>query len=218
MVTIMQENKELIYKGKGGVKVDLVRSAPGLCLSVENTPDKAGIIYGITSVLYARDWNIVSLSAEVNEDGDVHDLFIIEKGSDLSPLDLFIERRKLLEDLQEVLETDTTVMRYLSGFPVRMEKLKRYEKKKLEKRTEAPYLDLEALEGGLFSLRIETKDRPGLIFSLSRVLFHFYFDIVSMGSDTRNGRAFDLLYLRRLDEKAGESDKEILLEALKRAI
>lgn len=191
---------------KNGYDLRLKRENKKYKLYFKTQQNRIGIIYKISAVLYIKNWNILEMNAILSENGVVETTFLIEPIEKSPP---FFYKWALLKDINQLLNTDINVMTYVSKFPEKWNVL--HEQKQGNPVKLA--VKNNKKEGG-YDLFIETRDRPGLIFEITQILYRMYFNIVKMESVTRNSRAYDRILVIRDPDKAGKNDGDLLTDAL----
>lgn len=183
------------YSGKYIVKLSLQQN-------------RKGIIYKVTAVLFAHGYDILEANIETVE-GQVRDIFAIRNiyGKTLTST----EFDQIKKEIYELVFGDMLVIDYLNQFELPQAKPSSH----------VPSIYIYNPEGGDSTvLDIHTKDRPGLLFEISQLLYLMDIDILSVTATTeRNGMARDTFLIRiheteRLDNETQEKLKEGLLSFL----
>ena len=102
-------------------------------------------------------------------------------------------------------------MHYLSSYPKKLEELYSYHQK-----GHKPVIEIaDAPEGDHTILRVNTVDRPGLLFEISQLLYLLYVDIISFEAAGEGDNAKDIFLIRREDGTAIDAmGKQRIMEAL----
>lgn len=180
-------------------------------LSLSVNTNRMGILYSISAAMYMRKWNIVKAEARTIEGKGIVDTFIIE------PLGIGfakqIKARALMSDLNKLIRGDLTVVEYTSQKLFTLQKSAQFNKhtKKIIQITKQP-------NTRYWEISLETSDRPGLLFHITKALYLTYFDIITLDSYSRKGRAFDKLIVSREAGKETKNDDYILRESLSKII
>jgi len=180
-------------------------------LIVELPYDEPGILYKISAVLYIRNWNILELIAAPSDANGVFDKFVIKSMESGSIF--LVQKALLMSDLRYILKKEVSVSQYLLFFK---------EKIKLGKNMiysqPVVHVTKSKIEKNILIVKIFASDRPGLIFSVVEVLYHLYFNILNMSSDTKLDIAYDEIVVQRDPDKVSENDEKILKESLKNVL
>jgi UTP:GlnB (protein PII) uridylyltransferase len=171
--------------------------------------NRIGMLYKIAAVLYVQNWNIREMNALTREDGIVDDFFIIEPMEKRIP---YIMEYSLVSGIEKLLHSDLTVMKFVSKFPKKLKTLHKANREGSGK------VSVEEIQKGVYSVSLETHDRPGLIFEITQALYRLYFDIVRMDSTTIAHLAYDQLIVVRDPEKKSKKDALLLKEALDKVL
>lgn len=170
--------------------------------------NRKGIIYKVTAVLFAHGYDILEANIET-VDGQVRDIFVIKNiyGKPLTPS----EFNQIKQEIYELFFGDILVIDYLNQFQLPPREPSFY----------TPSVYIYNPEGSDATvLDIHTKDRPGLLFEISQLLYLLDIDILSVTATTeRGGMARDTFLIRiheteRLDKPTQEKLKEGLLSFL----
>jgi len=180
-------------------------------LIVEFPYDEPGILYKISAVLYIRNWNILELIATPSDADGVFDKFVI-KSMESGPIFL-VQKALLMSDLRYILKKEVSVSQYLMFF-----KEKRKTGINMIYSQPVVHVTKSKKEKNILIIKIFASDRPGLIFSVVEVLYHLYFNISSMRSDTKQNIAYDEIVVQRDLDKVSENDEKILKESLKNVL
>ncbi|MBP7283776.1 MAG: hypothetical protein KBA66_19475 [Leptospiraceae bacterium] len=138
--------------------------------------NEKGIIYKVTSVLFAHGWNIEEAVAETVDGQLVKDVFIIKNlfGQKMTDRDL----GQIKSDLYSLFYEGVSVIEYLekSGKDVNSYKKPFNSTVNL---FNPPSIDFTVLD-------IRTLDRPGLLYEISQILYLYNIDIISFTAKSEN--------------------------------
>ncbi|ALO25325.1 MULTISPECIES: hypothetical protein [Leptospira] len=182
---------------ESSIHVSCIPRDGSYALKVNVSNNEIGIIYRVTATLFARGWTIEEAVAETSQDGYISDIFIIKS----------VENFPMTEEALHVIQTDlremffqgVSVLNYLERFPNKMEYLQDKEKHPVE-------LSLFNSQGSDCTVMdLKMKDRPGIIFEVSQLLFLYGIDILSFKAMTNSDSVRDTFLLRlengdKLDE------------------
>lgn len=145
-------------------------------LKVTVSLNEKGIIYKVTSVLFAHGWDIEEAVAETVDGKLVKDVFIIRNlfGQKMTDKDL----SQIRSDLNSLFCEDVSVIEYIgkSGKDVNS-----YKKpfNSIVNLFNPPSIDFTVLD-------IRTLDRPGLLYEISQILYLYNIDIISFTAKSEN--------------------------------
>ncbi|MBK8395239.1 MAG: hypothetical protein IPL26_08340 [Leptospiraceae bacterium] len=154
-------------------------------LKIKVSLNEKGIIYKVTSVLFAHGWNIEEAVAETVDGNMVKDVFIIRNlfGQKMTDKDLNI----IKTDLNSLFYEGVSVVDYLekSGKDVNF-----YKKpfNSIVNLFNPPSIDFTVLD-------IRTLDRPGLLYEISQILYLSNVDIISFTAKSENKEIRDSFLL-----------------------
>lgn len=200
-----------LYK-KNMQTIDLTCTSKGnssYLLKVTVSHNEKGIIYKVTSVLFAHGWDIEEAIAETVDGRLVKDVFLIRnlQGEKLTDQ----EFQKIRNDLNSLFYEGNSVLEYLekSGKDVKSYK-KPYNS--TVNVFNPPSIDFTVLD-------IRTLDRPGLLYEISQVLYLYNIDIISFTAKSENNVIRDSFLIcspdtQRLSEVECNKLKEKLLSIL----
>jgi [protein-PII] uridylyltransferase len=153
-----------------------------LCLS-EN---ELGVIYRVTAVLFAYGWDILEANFGIDTTGQIEDLFLIHnfQGGKMGESEL----QKIRSDLDELFFQDLLVVDYLERFPS-LTLMRPSDQPPMIRIFNPSTTDSTILD-------IRTKDRPGLLFEISQLLYLLDIDIISVTAKSEDGIIRDSFLLR----------------------
>ncbi len=154
-------------------------------LIISNFKDEPGILYKITGVLFVYGWNIITAKIRTYEH-KIEDIFTIESID--SNLTMSISQLEKIErDLLELLENQVHITEYLAHFPEKTRKL--IQNTKPDPSTK---IDTEISDNGKkLKLFLVTKDKPGLLYFLSQILYLSNFNILEFIAITQDAMVRD---------------------------
>ncbi|WCL50583.1 hypothetical protein [Leptospira sp. GIMC2001] len=167
-------------------------------LKITVSNNEMGIIYRVTSVLYAHGWDILEAIAETSEDGYVQDVFVVrsQTGIDMSEAILKLIRR----DLNALFFEGVSVIDYIHE-----KGLSRTQVHRIADPTAVVKL-YNPVSSDFTVMDIRMKDKPGVLFQITQILYLFGIDILTFTALTEEGDIRDSFLLRmetgeKLDEK-----------------
>ncbi len=165
--------------------------------------DEIGIIYRVTSVLYANEWNILGANIRSLENGQIEDEFLIHHSNGINLDDE--ELNKLKSEMEQLFRDKISITSYM---------IKKGKKINNQKGNEPAKISFETVANkDLTKLRIQTKDRSGLLCDISRMLFLECMDILSLQAKTRGDEVDDTFEIK---SEAGHSLDETMQARLTR--
>ncbi len=179
-------------------------------LLYSSSVNETGILYRITGVLFIHGWSIESAIAKTETMGGVDDILRIRKMDD-TPMSLEL-LEKIEKDMELLLRGEIHMSEYLSSHPDRIQSLvlSMHDESKTTLEVEVAEDEKSA------SLFITTRDRPGLLFMITQILYLLDYDIVSFEALTEKGLARDDLNVRRTTGASiTEQDRKQLITVLR---
>lgn len=173
---------------ESSVHISCIPRDDSFALKVNISNNEIGIIYRVTAALFVRGWTIEEAVAETSQDGYISDIFIIKNVDNLPMTDEMLNT--IHSDLKEMFFQGVSVLSYLERFPEKAEYLKNKEKHPIE----LFLFNSQGSDCTVMDLRM--KDRPGIIFEVSQLLFLYGIDILSFKAVTDSGSVRDTFLLR----------------------
>jgi [protein-PII] uridylyltransferase len=199
MSTLIKKNMQTI---------DLTCTTKGISsylLKITVSQNEKGIIYKVTSVLFAHGWDIEEAVAETVDGRLVKDVFIIRnlQGKRMTEQDLL----QIKAELNSLFYEGVSVIDYLekSGKDINS-----YKKpfNSIVNLFNPPSIDSTVLD-------IRTLDRPGLLYEISQILYLFNVDIISFTAKTESKEIRDSFLLCTPDrERLTEEECSVLKRKL----
>ncbi len=201
----------LTIKRELDAEIKMSRIGDEYILSLHISTNRMGILYAITAAMYVRGWNILKAQALTAEGEGILDTFIIEPTDSIftNPL----KTRRLMSDLKMLIRGEVAVPEYIE---------QNLPRKKTALTKKAPRKRLiqinKSKDARYWEISVETDDRPGLLFDITRLLYLTYFDIVKLDSDTRRGRAYDRIVVCREPGMGDIDDDHTLRQSISKII
>ena len=185
------------------VNLEFKRELNNYRLKLLLATDEIGIIYRVTSVLYANNWNILGANIRSLENGQIEDEFLIHNANGIN-LDEE-ELNKLKSEMEQLFRDKISIASYM---------IKKGKKASQEKGAENTKIIFETVDNkDLTRLRIQTKDRAGLLCDISRMLYLECMDILSLQAKTKGNEVDDIFEIK---SEAGHSLDESMQARLTR--
>ena len=177
-------------------------------LKISFSEDELGTAYRITAVLLVHGFDILEATAETMDDGHVRDVFLIRNLQNKQLNDSMLASIK--HDLDTLFFGDMSVMEYIKSHSIDVKKSLTDKKTETQVRLYNP----EGSDNTVMD--IIAKDRKGLLFQVTQILFLFGIDIISFKAETSEGTVRDSFLLQR--EKGGRLDTESTIPRLEAAL
>ncbi|EKR72652.1 hypothetical protein [Leptospira noguchii] len=193
---------------ESSVHISCIPRDGSYALKVNISNNEIGIIYRVTAALFVRGWTIEEAVAETSQDGYISDIFIVKSVENLPMTE---EALHLIQkDLKEMFFQGISVLNYLERFPEKAEYLKNKERCPIE----LFLFNSQGSDCTVMDLRM--KDRPGIIFEVSQLLFLYGIDILSFKAVTDSNSVRDMFLLRL--ENGNKLDESLHFEKLATAL
>jgi UTP:GlnB (protein PII) uridylyltransferase len=190
-------------KKENFIRIEFAKEGNNFRLQLYFASDERGIVYRVTSVLHANEWNILGANIRSLENGKVQDEFLIHnaKGNSIDEKEL----DKLQSEMQQLFRDEISVATYM---------IKKGKKANQEKGNPEATITFEDVANKDFTkLRIRTKDRSGLLCDIARMLYLECLDILSVEANTRGSAVDDTFEIK---SESGHSLDEGMQERLVR--
>ena len=188
MQTTTMEKEEFL-------RLEFKREGANYRLQLLFATDERGIVYRVTSVLFANNWNILGASIRSLENGQIEDEFLIHHSSNAELNET--ELQKLKTEMQQLFREEISIASYM----IKKGKMANNNPKDPHAKISFENEDNQDLT----KLRIQTKDRSGLLCNIARMLYLECMDILSVQANTKGSEVDDLFEIKsesghRLDE------------------
>lgn len=194
-------------------------------LTVELPANQIGIICRITSVLFLRGWDIIEATADTSTRGFVKDVFFVKGrfGQEMNS----VEIEKIREDLIELFFEGLSVLNYLqreAGLGIfrdlqpseSFDHLRIGEKKEYKPAYKKSVHIFNPEKNDITIIDVFSKDRPGILFQISEILFLSGIDILSFSARCDEGEIRDTFLVRK--ENGDKITDLTMIEKLKNGI
>lgn len=205
MVSIAENNSKMLQKS---LHLSCVPKKNSFLLKLSLSQNESGIIYRVTAVLFAHGWNILEAIAETSHDGYVHDIFEISPINNQTLTEQGL--KEIRNDLNLLFFQDYGVLPYLEKKGINIENLNKASDPSGVVKIYNP------LSSDFTVMDVRTKDRPGILFQITRVLHYFGIDIVSFSACSENGIVRDSFLLR--SQEGNKLEEGVVLAKLKNSI
>ncbi|MBP7284548.1 MAG: hypothetical protein KBA66_23385 [Leptospiraceae bacterium] len=168
------------------LKLEYKREGANYRLQLLFATDERGIVYRVTSVLFANNWNILGASIRSLENGQIEDEFLIHHSGNLQLNETELE--KLKTEMQQLFREEISIASYM---------IKKGKMANATQKDPNAKIFFETVDNqDLTKLRIQTKDRSGLLCNISRMLYLECLDILSVQANTRGTDVDDLFEIK----------------------
>ncbi len=201
----------IAHEERAGIQEIQIHSIPkgkDYLLTLAVPYNEIGIICRVTSVLFLHGWDIIEANAETSKDGYVRDAFLIRGRSDRQ-MD-FDSLEEIRLDLNQLFYGGLSVMKYFED-KTNPQMFQNFEPclKKTVRIYNPDSNDVTVID-------VRAKDRPGLLFQISEILFLSGIDILSFSARSEDGEIRDTFLVRK--ENGSKIVEEDIIETLKAGI
>ncbi len=137
--------------------------------------DASGILYKVTTVLFAYGWDILSAFSRPNEDAEVEDIFIVSSTRHEALTKTACDI--ILESVQELIEGQVTPDDFISRYPEKVQQIKN------ARATKSDFVFEAYPKQHCSRLVVERPDRPGVLMQLTQVLYALGLDIIAFSAE-----------------------------------
>ncbi len=179
------------------LKLEFTKEGNNFRLQLFFATDERGIVYRVTAVLYANNWNILGANIRSFENGQIEDEFLIQNsgGAILDEAEL----SKLKNEMQQLFRDEISIASYM---------IKKGKKANSDKGNLNAKIIFETVANHDFTkLRIQTRDRSGLLCDIARMLYLECMDILSVQANTRGSEVDDIFEIK---SESGHSLEEAM--------
>lgn len=168
------------------LKLEFKREGANYRLQLLFATDERGIVYRVTSVLFANNWNILGASIRSLENGQIEDEFLIHHSSNAELNEAELEKLKI--EMQQLFREEISIASYM----IKKGKMANNAPKDPHAKISFENEDNQDLT----KLRIQTKDRSGLLCNIARMLYLECMDILSVQANTKGTEVDDLFEIK----------------------
>lgn len=169
--------------------------------------DASGILYKVTTVLFAYGWDILSAYSRPNEDAEVEDIFIVTSTRHEALSKSACE--KVLADVKSLIGGEMAPDDFIAQFPEKIQQIK-------NARTIKSDFVLEAdAKHHCSRLIVERPDRPGVLMQITQVLYTLNLDIINFSAEAVVQGVRDVFLINHADgTEISEKDRQFLSDLL----
>jgi UTP:GlnB (protein PII) uridylyltransferase len=137
--------------------------------------DASGILYKVTTVLFAYGWDILSAYSRPNEDAEVEDIFIVSSTRHEALTKTACDT--ILAAVKELIEGEVTPDDFIARSPEKLQQIKN------ARATRSDFVFEAYPKQHCSRLVVERPDRPGVLMQLRQVLYALGLDIISFSAE-----------------------------------
>lgn len=165
--------------------------------------DASGILYKVTTVLFAYGWDILSAYSRPNENAEVEDIFIVTSTKHEALTKSSCET--ILSAIKELISDETTPEDFIARYPEKIQQIKNARAIQSEFK-----LDNDA-KHQCSRLVVERPDRPGVLMQITQVLYTIGLDIIAFSAEAVVQGVRDEFLINHADgTRISEKDREFL--------
>lgn len=169
--------------------------------------DASGILYRVTTVLFAHGWDILSAYSRPNEDAEVEDIFIVTSTRHEALTKTSCD--KILTAVNELISGETSAEDFIAQFPEKLQQIKNARAIKSDFSIEADPKHRCA------KLIVERPDRPGVLMQITQVLYALHLDILAFSAEAVvQGVRDEFLITHAGGSEISAADREFLSDLL----
>lgn len=201
MLTVSAENKS-------GIRLTSTMLADGnYKLQFLFPNDASGILYRVTTVLFAYGWDILSAYSRPNEDAEVEDIFIVASTKHEALSKTVCD--KILTAVKELISGEISPDTFISRFPEKVQQLKN------ARATKSDFVFEPYPKQHCSRLIVERPDRPGVLMQITQVLFALGLDIIAFSAEAVVQGVRDEFLINHADgSEVSEKDRAFLSDLL----
>lgn len=208
MVTVAAENTTTTTGDSAKIRLTSTMLADGnYKLQFLFPTDASGILYRVTTVLFAYGWDILSAYSRPNEEAEVEDIFIVSSTRHEALTKTACE--KILSDVKALMSGMTAPDEFIARFP---------EKQQQIKNARAIRSDFVLEPDGKHRcsrLVVERPDRPGVLMQITQVLYALGLDIITFSAEAVVHGVKDQFLINHADgTEISDADRKFLSDLL----
>lgn len=197
MLTVSAENK-------AGIRLTSTMLADGnYKLQFLFPSDSSGILYKVTTVLFAFGWDILSAYSRPNEDAEVEDIFIVSSTRHEALSRTACEN--ILSAVKELISGEVLPEDFISRYPEKLQQIKN------AKTTRSDFVFEPDAKHHCSRLIVERPDRPGVLMQITQVLYTLGLDIMTFSAEASVQGVKDEFLINHADgTEISEKDRKFL--------
>lgn len=169
--------------------------------------DASGILYKVTTVLFAYGWDILSAYSRPNEEAEVEDIFIVSSARHESLSRTTCDL--ILAAVRELLTQETTAEQFIARFPERAQQIRN------ARAIRSDFVLEPDARHHCTKLVVERPDRPGVLMQITQVLYALGLDIIAFSAEAVYQGVRDEFLIQHADgTQISEEDRKFLADLL----
>jgi UTP:GlnB (protein PII) uridylyltransferase len=169
--------------------------------------DTSGILYKVTTVLFAYGWDILSAYSRPNEEAEVEDIFIVSSTRHEALTKAVCDQ--ILSAVKELVAQETTVEKFIARFPEKIQQIKN------ARAIKSDFVLEPDARRHCTRLIVERPDRPGVLMQITQVLYALGLDIIAFSAEAVYQGVRDEFLVQHADgTEISEKDRVFLADLL----
>lgn len=169
--------------------------------------DASGILYKVTTVLFAYGWDILSAYSRPNEDAEVEDIFIVTSTRHEALTKIACDA--ILAAAKELIAQETTAEEFIARFPEKIQQIRN------ARAVKSDFVFTADPKHHCSKLVVERPDRPGVLMQITQVLYALGLDIISFSAEAVYQGVRDEFLIHHADgTEISETDRQFLSDLL----
>lgn len=169
--------------------------------------DASGILYKVTTVLFAYGWDILSAYSRPNEEAEVEDIFIVTSTRHEALTRATCD--SILAAVKELIAQETTAEEFISRFPEKVQQIKN------ARAIKSDFSLTDDPKHRCTKLVVERPDRPGVLMQITQVLYTLGLDIIAFSAEAVYEGVRDEFLIQHADgTEISVEDREFLSDLL----
>jgi UTP:GlnB (protein PII) uridylyltransferase len=169
--------------------------------------DASGMLYKVTTVLFAYGWDILSAYSRPNEEAEVEDIFIVSSTRHEALTKAVCDQ--ILSAVKELVAQETTVEKFIARFPEKIQQIKN------ARAIKSDFVLEPDARRHCTRLIVERPDRPGVLMQITQVLYALGLDIIAFSAEAVYQGVRDEFLVQHADgTEISEKDRVFLADLL----
>jgi UTP:GlnB (protein PII) uridylyltransferase len=169
--------------------------------------DASGILYKVTTVLFAYGWDILSAYSRPNEEAEVEDIFIVSSTRHEALTKAVCDQ--ILSAVKELVAQETTAEEFIARFPEKTQQIKN------ARAIKSDFVLEPDARHHCTKLVVERPDRPGVLMQITQVLYALGLDIIAFSAEAVYQGVRDEFLVHHADgTEISEADRVFLADLL----
>jgi len=169
--------------------------------------DASGILYRVTTVLFAYGWDILSAYSRPNEEAEVEDIFIVSSTKHEALTKSICD--KILTAIRELVSGAATPEEFIARYPEKIQQIKN------ARAIRSDFVFEPHPKQHCSRLVVERPDRPGVLMQITQVLYTLGLDIIAFSAEAVVQGVRDEFLINHADgTEVSEKDRVFLSDLL----